>query len=178
MRIERVPVELASGDVCRPVTVWSGTRTQTADRLFPSFDAYPRRPKAIEHAAGTRWRSEHVLPIGGGAVVTTTRGREPTGREVFLATAADLEALGYDAAWDLLDPARAADRAAQREHDRRADEAGLPRDLARFVGAYTLRDGVHRVGNSAYFAERCTAKPAYWRRATRAEAEACEAGRT
>lgn len=135
-------------------------------------------------AQGHRARGGHALalracpPDRGGAVVTTTRGREPTGREVFLATAADLEALGYDAAWDLLDPARAADRAAQREHDRRADEAGLPRDLARFVGAYTLRDGVHRVGNSAYFAERCTAKPAYWRRATRAEAEACEAGRT
>lgn len=159
-------VELGSGVVCRPVIVWSGTRTQLSDRLVASFERFPGGPIAVD-PAGTRWRSSHTLPVG--AVMTTTRFREPYDGSIFVVTSTCLEPISYADAWDLIDPAGAEERAAQRAHDALADEAGLPRELTRFVGAHTLRNGVHATGNSLYFAERCTARQAYWRRATRAE---------
>jgi hypothetical protein len=167
--IEIITVELGSGVVCRPVIVWCGTRTVLADRLVASFERFPGRPKAIDEA-GTRWRSEHDVPVG--AVFTTTRGREPYDGSLFLVTAAGLEPISYVDAWDRLDPAGSEERAAQRAHDAAADAEGLPRELARFVGSHSLRNGVHRAGDSFVYAERCTGKQAFWRRATREEVAA------
>lgn len=159
---------LRTGTTVRRVDVWAGTRTQLGERLvtgrpFPSEQAFlnPER---------TRWQPAFDLPVG--EVVTTARGREPANGTLFLVGPAGLEPIGYAHAWDRVDPAGAAERALDRGHAARADAAGLPRELTRFVGAHGLRDGVHRVGESAYFAERCTARQAYWRRATRAEVEA------
>lgn len=167
-----VRVVLRAGTTVRRVDVWSGTRTQTSERLvtgrpFPSEQHYL-------DAARTRWQAGFELPVG--EVVTTARGREPAEGTLFLVGECGLGPLGYDAAWDLVDPAGAADRAAQREHDALADRAGLPRELARFVGAHALCDGVHPVGESFYFAERCTARQAFYRRATRPEVEAYRTG--
>lgn len=163
--IEIITVELRAGAVCRPVTVWRGTRTQLSDRLVASFDTFPQRPRYLD-AACTRWRSEHDLPVG---EVITTAAKELIESELRLVTPSGLEPICYAAAWDLLDPAGAEDRAVQRAHDAAADEAGLPRELTRFVGVHGLQNGVHPEGNSAYYAERCTARQAFWRRATRAE---------
>lgn len=163
---ETVIVELGSGVVCRPVIVWCGTRTVLSDRLVARFERYPGGPIAVD-PAGTRWRSSHTLPVG--AIMTTTRGREPYDGSLFLVAAAGLEPISYVDAWDRLDPAGAEDRAVQRAHDALADEAGLPRELSRFVGSHTLRNGIHQAGNSFVYAERCTGRQAFWRRATREE---------
>lgn len=161
-------VELRAGAVCRPVLVWGGTRTQLADRLVAGFDAFPKRPKFLD-ASQTAWRSEHDLPLG---AVVTTASRALIESELRLVTERGLEPISYASAWDILDPAGAEERALQRAHDALADEAGLPREFTRFVGAHTLRNGVHGIGKSYYVAERCTARQAFWRRATRAEVAA------
>lgn len=165
---EIVVVELRAGAVCRPVLVWGGTRTQVADRLVAGFDAFPRRQKFLD-ASQTAWRSEHELPVG---AVVTTASRELIESELRRVTRAGLEPISYAAAWHLLDPSGAEERALHRAHDAFADEAGLPRELSRFVGAHTLRNGVHRAGDSYVYAERCTARQAFWRRATRDEVAA------
>ena len=90
----------------------------------------------------TRWQPAFDLPIG--EVVTTARGREhPVPRRAGWPGAAWLRC-----------------RLGSRVPGRRRR------------GAHGLRDGVHRVGASAYFAERCTARHAFYRRATKAEVEA------
>ncbi len=91
---------------------------------------------------------------------------------IFVVEATGLRRIPYDEAFDRLDPDGAEDRAAQRIHDAAADAEGLPRELARFVGEHGLANGVHRCGNSAYYAERCTRRQAYWRRASREEVAA------
>lgn len=160
-----VTVVLRAGAILRPVLVWSGTRTRLEDRLVAGFTSYPKRQHFLDEQR-TTWKSEHDLPVG--AVVTTARNT-PWDDDVFHVTADGLQAITRAQAWDLLDPAGAEDRAAQREHDRLADAEGLPRQLTRFVGRHDLQNGVHATGNSFYFAERCTARQAYWRRASRAE---------
>lgn len=99
------PVVLRAGTTVRRVDVWAGTRTQTSERLmtgrpFPSETHYltPER---------TRWQPAFDLPIG--EVVTTARGREPAEGTLFLVGPAGLEPLGYDAAWDRVYPAGAAE---------------------------------------------------------------------
>lgn len=164
-----VRVVLRAGAKVSRVGVWAGTRTQTRARLVTGWPYYSAGPHFLDEAR-TRWMPSFALPLG--EVVTTARGREPGEGTLFLVSEAGLEPLGYDAAWDRIDPACAADRAAQREHDARAAKAGLPRELTRFVGAHGLRDGIHPIAESFYFAERCTARQAFWRRATRAEIEA------
>ncbi|WP_342108714.1 hypothetical protein [Methylobacterium sp. SI9] len=159
------------GDDIRPAIVWAGTRTHLEDRLVGGFERYAREQHWIDEAR-TRWKIAVHVPIG--SVVTTTKARFPIDGEIYLATPDGLSPLSYADAMDALDPdpLRIANRDAQREHDRLADAAGLPMQLTRFVGRHDLQNGVHRVGNSAYFAERCTARQAYWRRATRAEVAA------
>lgn len=164
-----VRVVLRAGAKVSRVGVWAGTRTQTRARLVTGWPYYSAGPHFLAEAR-TKWQPAFDLPVG--EVVTTCRVRDPGEGQLFLVTEAGLEPIGYDAAWDLVDPAGAAERALDRDHSARADQAGLPRELTRFVGSHGLRDGVHRVGESAYFAERCTAKQAFWRRATRAEVEA------
>lgn len=166
-----VTVVLRAGAVLRPVLVWSGTRTRLEDRLVAGFTSFPKRQHFLDEAQ-TTWKSAHDLPVG--AVVTTARNC-PWDDDTFLVGPEGLQPLTREQAWDLLDPAGAEDRAAQREHDAAADAAGLPATLTRFVGAHTLYNGVHHVGNSYYWAERCTARQAYWRRATRAEVAALNA---
>lgn len=163
-----VTIVLRAGAILRPVLVWSGTRTRLEDRLVAGFQAFPKRQHFLDEQR-TTWKSEHDLPVG--AIVTTARST-PWDDDTFLVGPDGLQAITRAQAWDLIDPAGAEDRAAQREHDRLADAAGLPATLTRFVGAHSLQNGVHRVGNSAYFAERCTARQAYWRRVSRAEVAA------
>lgn len=163
-----VRVILRSGTTVRRVDVWAGTRTQVTERLVTGRP-FPSEPHFLDEAR-TRWMPTFELPLG--ELVTTAKGREPAEGTLFLVGEGGLEPIGYDDAWDLVDPAGAAERALDREHAARADEAGLPRELTRFVGAHTLRDGVHPAGNSYVYAERCTAKQAFYRRATRAEVEA------
>lgn len=169
--IETVRVIVRVGDDVRPIVLWSGTRTHLEDRLVGGFERYAREQHWIDPER-TRWKVAVHVPVG--HVVTTTKARFPIDGEIHVATPDGLSPLSYADAMDALDPdpARIADRAAQREHDAAADAAGLPATLTRFVGAHTLQNGVHRIGNSAYFAERCTARQAYWRRATRAEVAA------
>lgn len=149
--------------------LWSGTRTHLEDRLVGGFGRFAREQHWIDEAR-TRWKVAVDVPVG--HVVTTTKAKFPIEGELFLATPEGLAPLSYADAMDALDPARIADRAAQREHDRLADQAGLPMQLTRFVGRHDLENGVHATGDSHYYAERCTARQAYWRRATRAEVAA------
>ncbi|SFM16112.1 hypothetical protein [Methylobacterium pseudosasicola] len=162
---ETATVVMRAGAILRPVLVWSGTRTRLEDRLVAGFAAYPKRPHYLD-AARTTWRSEHDLPVG---VIVTTGRSIPWDDDTYLVTADGLQPLTREQAWDMLDPAGAEDRAAQRAHDAAADAAGLPATLTRFVGAHSLQNGVHRTVTSAYFAERCTARQAFMRRATWAE---------
>lgn len=163
-----VRVVLRAGTTVRRVDVWAGTRTQLGERLVTGRP-FPSEQHFLD-AARTRWMPAFELPVG--EVVTTARGREPAEGTLFLVGEGGLEPIGYAQAWDGVDPDGAAERALDREHAARADAAGLPRELTRFVGVHGLRDGVHAIGESAYFAERCTARQAFWRRATRAEVEA------
>ena len=142
-----------------PVVIWTGTRTRTEPSLACALQPCGRIDVRL-------WEA----PIGD--VVTDEFGRAPCDSRIFVVEPTGLRRVSRDEAFDILDPPGAADRAAQRIHDAAADAEGLPRQLARFVGAHDLRDGVHAVGNSHYFAERCTRRQAYWRRATRAEVEA------
>jgi len=144
-----------------PLVVWQGTRTRTVPTL-----AIALRPCRRVDAPGRVWD----VPVGD--VVTTDEGRFPFRHMIYVAEPAGLRRIEFDDAFDLLDPEGAADRAAQRAHDALADAEGLPRELARFVGEHGLANGVHRVGNSAYYAERCTKRQAYWRRASREEVAA------
>lgn len=170
MVAERLTVVVRVGEDIRPVVLWSGTRTHLEDRLVGGFERFAREQHWIDEAR-TRWKVAVHVPVG--SVITTTKARFPIEGELFLATASGLAALSYADAMDALDPdpVRIADRAAQRAHDAAADAAGLPATLTRFVGAHSLQNGVHATGDSFYFAERCTARQAYWRRATRAEVE-------
>lgn len=164
-----VRVVLRAGAKVSRVGVWAGTRTQTRARLVTGWAYYSAGPHYLD-AARTRWQPAYDLPVG--EVVTTARGREPGEGSLFIVGEGGLEPIGYDAAWDRVDPAGAAERALDREHDARADAAGLPREMTRFVGAHAFRDGVHLLGNSFVYAERCTARQAFYRRATRAEVAA------
>ncbi|MEL6061361.1 hypothetical protein [Methylobacterium sp. DCY52] len=156
---------MRAGAVLRPVLVWSGTRTRLEDRLVAGFQSYPKRPHYIDEAQ-TTWKSAHDLPVG--AVVTTAR-QTPWDDDTYLVTPDGLNAITRAQAWDIIDPAGAEDRAAEREHHHRADLEALPLHLTRFVGHHGFQDGVHPAGNSYYFAERCTRRQAFMRRATRAE---------
>lgn len=166
-------VVLRAGTKVSRVGVWAGTRTQTRARLVTGWPYYSAGPHFLDEAR-TKWQPAFDLPIG--EVVTTCRVRDPGEGQLFLVREGGLEPIGYDAAWDLVDPAGAAERALDREHAARADAAGLPRELTRFVGGHAFENGVHPLGNSFYFAERCTARQAFYRRATRAEVEAFLAG--
>ncbi|MCP1546205.1 hypothetical protein J2W80_006097 [Methylorubrum extorquens] len=163
-----VRVVLPAGSTVRLVDVWSGTRTSLHARLVTV------RPFAsVQHflnAERTRWKAGFDLPIG--EVVTTCRVREPAAGQLFLVTEDGLEPLTYAQAWDRVDPTGAEEGLAEMEHDARAAKAGLPRELTRFVGPHSLQNGVHPIGDSHYYAERCTVRQAFWRRATRAEIEA------
>lgn len=174
---ETVTVVVGIGRDVRPLIVWAGDRTKPEDRLIAGFETFPRRPHFLDEAK-TRWKAEVDVPVG--RVVTTGRGRWPIDGEIHLATAAGLQPMSYVEAMDHLDPdpQRIADRAAQRAHDTAADLARLPHDLARFVGRHAFQNGVHPIGNSYYFAERCSQRQAYWRRATRAEVKALNASVT
>ncbi|MGU3286074.1 hypothetical protein [Methylobacterium mesophilicum] len=165
------------GDDVRPLVIWAGDRTRLEDRLVTGFDRYERRPHALD-GEQTRFKAEVDVPVG--RIVTTARSRWPMDGEIFLATPDGLQPLSYEAAMDHLDPdpQRVIDRAAQRVLDAHADEAGPPKSLTRLVGPHSLVEGVQAIGNAIGYAERCTARQAYWRRATLAEARAFEAGRT
>ncbi|TXM71206.1 hypothetical protein FV229_00145 [Methylobacterium sp. WL120] len=165
------------GDHVRPLVVWAGDRTQTADKLVAGFERFERRQHFLDEER-TRFKAEIDVPIG--RVVMTGTCRWPLDKEIFFSTPDGLVPMSYADAMDHLDPnpVRIADRAAQRVLDAHADEAGLPRTLTRFVGPHTLVAGVQAVGNSLAYAERCTARQAWWRRATLAEARAWDAGRT
>lgn len=174
MRNETVTVVVGVGRHVRPVVVWAGDRTRKEDCLVAGFERFERRPHLVD-ADRQVWKAEVDVPIG--RVVTTSASKWPGSDDLFLATAGGLERISYEQVFDMLDPdpIRIAERAAQRAHDAAADAERLPRELARFVGAHGLRNGVHAHGQSYVYAERCTARQAYWRRATRAEAEACRA---
>lgn len=144
-----------------PLVVWEGTRTRTRPTL-----AIRLRPCRRVDAPGRVWD----VPVG--EVVTTDEGKFPDPRAIYVVESAGLRRVEYDAAFDLLDPEGAAERADERAHDALADAEGLPRELARFVGEHAMRDGVHRVGGSHYYEERCTRRQAFWRRASRAEVAA------
>lgn len=148
-----------------PVVIWIGTRTRTEPSLACALQPCGRVDTWL-------WEA----PVGD--IVTNEFGRAPCDSRLFVVEPTGLRRISRDEAFDLLDPPGAEDRAAQRAHDALADAEGLPRTLSRFVGDHGLRDGVHRVENSHYFAERCTRRQAYWRRASRAEVAAFEAGRT
>ncbi len=148
-----------------PILVWEGTRTRTEPTLVISLRPCRRIDVRL-------WEAEV------GEIVTTDTGRFPFRHMLSVVTEDGLAPIDYDEAFDILDPPGAEDRAAQRIHDAAADAEGLPRQLARFVGEHDLRDGVHRVGNSHYFAERCTRRQAFWRRASRAEVAALGGQRT
>lgn len=163
-----VRVVLPAGATVRQVDVWSGTRTSLHARLV-TVRPFPSQQHFIDEAR-TRWKAGFDLPLG--EVVTTCRVREPGEGQLILVTEDGLEPLTYAQAWDRVDPTGAEEGLAEMEHDARAAKAGLPRELTRFVGAHALQNGVHPIGESHYFAERCTARQAYWRRATRAEIEA------
>lgn len=164
-----VRVVLRAGTKVSRVGVWAGTRTQTRARLVTGWPYYSAGPHFLDEAR-TKWQPAFDLPIG--EVVTTCRVRDPGEGQLFLVREGGLEPLSYADAWDRVDPAGAAERALDREHAARADASHLPRELTRFVGVHGLKDGVHPVAISHYYAERCTARQAYWRRATRAEVEA------
>jgi hypothetical protein len=166
-----VTVVVRVGDDVRPLVVWAGDSTQTSDRLVTGFERYERRPHYLD-AERTRFKAEVYVPVG--RIVTTARSRWPGPGEIFLATTAGLKPLSYDDAMDALDPdpTRVADRAAQRDLDARADAACLPKALTRFVGGHGLVEGIQPIGHSHAFAERCTARQAFWRRATLAEVRA------
>lgn len=141
------------------VVLWQGTRTRTDVSLANALRPCRRLDARLWEATV-------------GEVVTDEFGRSPGDDRIFVVEPTGLRRVSRDEAFDVLDPPGAADRAAQRVHDALADAEGLPRQLTRFVGAHDLRDGVHRVGNSAYYGERCTRRQAYWRRATRVEVAA------
>ena len=163
-----VRVVLRAGTTVRRVDVWAGTRTQLVERPVTGRHS-PRQEACRKHV---RSPEQPTLDLALGEVVTTARGREPAEGTLFLVGEAGLEPLSYADAWDRVDPAGAGERALDREHAARADASHLPRELTRFVGVHGLKDGVHPVAISHYYAERCTARQAYWRRATRAEVEA------
>lgn len=129
-----VRVVLRAGAVVRRVDVWAATRTSLHVRLV-TRRSLPTETHCRD-AARTRWMSSFELSVG--ELVTTARGREPIEGELFAVCGGGLEPIGYNAAWDCLYPAGAAERAAQREPDARAAAADLPRELTRFVGAHTL----------------------------------------
>lgn len=162
-------VAVRAGSTVSRVDVWAGTRTQTWERLVSGRPFRVAGQHWLDDAR-TRWQPTYDLPLG--VVVTTCRGREPGDRELHLVTETGLQPITRADAWRIVDPADLSGGLAQMQHDDRAREAGLPREMARFVGAHSFRNGVHPIGNSFYFAERCTARQAYYRRATRAEVEA------
>ncbi|WP_375275790.1 hypothetical protein [Methylorubrum thiocyanatum] len=164
-----VRVAVRAGSTVSRVDVWAGTRTQAWERLVTGRPYRSAGQHWLDDAR-TRWQPAYDLPLG--EVVTTCRGREPGDRELFFVTEEGLQPISRADAWRIVDPGDVTGGLAQMQHDDRAEAAGLPREMTRFIGAHTLRDGVHQIGNSYYFAVRCTAKQAYFRRATRAEVEA------
>lgn len=164
-----VRVAVPAGSTVSRVDVWAGTRTQNWERLVAGRPFHSAGQHWLDEAR-TRWQPSYELPLG--EVVTTCRGREPLERELFLVAETGLQPLSRADAWRLVDPEGLTGGLAQMMHDDRARDAGLPRELARFVGAHTFQNGVHPVGNSFVYAERCTPRQAFYRRATRAEVEA------
>ena len=94
----------------------------------------------------------------------------------WLVTREGLVKIDYLAAQDALDPAGARRRAISRLLERAAQRMGIHRKLERVQGEHWLRAGVHEYegpdGPAIIYAERITARRAYARVATPAEAEA------